>query len=70
MVKSVLFCVENGFASSKPAFEYASRILVQEGDLVHIVTVMKPSDYVPPGTAGRQVSLSQPAAHPRPHQLN
>ena len=60
MVKSVLFCVAEGFESCKPAFEYASRTLVQEGDLLHIVTVMEPSDYVSPATG----KPARPSTHP------
>lgn len=52
MVKSILLCVEDGFDISKPAIEWASQNLVNEGCSMHIVTVIKTSDYISPAVGG------------------
>ena len=45
--KTALFCVEQGLKTSKPAFEWALKHLMQEGDTLHVVTVLPPIDFSP-----------------------
>lgn len=52
-----MFCVEDHFQTSKPAFEWALKHLVDEDDDVHIITVLPPVAYsvtpvAPLATAG------------------
>lgn len=47
-----MLCVEDHFQTSKPAFEWALKHMVDEDDDVHIVTVLPPVAYsVTPGEA-------------------